>query len=407
MLFVPKATCFRRRIMTMYAIAGYFGTTRRLILYPYESPPMTRSNKKLAEGKMEDAMIKSITKRDVLKGAGALGFSGFAARVAAAPAAEAITPALIEAAKKEGKVTFYTAMDLQFAERLGKAFEAKYPGIAARVERSGAERVFTRIAQEYSSNIHSVDVVNTSDQAHCIIWRRNGWLAPYLPEEVVKHYDKRYYDPEGLNVVTRILISPIAYNTNLVKKEDAPKSFKDLLDPKWKGKLVKAHPAYSGTIMNSTFEVARDLGWDYFVKLAAQNVMQVQSATDTPKRISLGERAVMVDGAGYLVIRYKETGQPVEIVYPEEGTPLATGPSAVFKGAPNPNAARLFQNWMHSREAQQLIVDDARQYSAHSQTVEKPGIRKLPDIKLMKEDPEGILAEGEAVKKRYAEIFKV
>jgi len=103
--------------------------------------------------------------------------------------------------------------------------------------------------------------------------------------------------------------------------------------------LVKAHPAYSGTIMNATFQIARDLGWGYFEKLAAQNVMQVQSATDVPKRISLGERAVMVDGAGYLVIRYKEAGQPVEIVYPEEGTPLATSPSAVFKAAPNPNAA--------------------------------------------------------------------
>jgi len=352
-------------------------------------------------------MTKKLTKRDVLKGAGALGLSAFVVRVAAAPAAEAVTPALVEAAKKEGKISFYTAMDLQFAERLGKTFETKYPGIAARVERSGAERVFTRIAQEYSSNIHAVDVVNTSDQAHCIIWERNGWLAPYLPEEVVKYYDKRYYNSEGLHVTTRILISPIAYNTNLVKKEDAPKSFKDLLDPKWKNKLVKAHPAYSGTIMNSTFEVARDLGWDYFVKLAAQNVMQVQSATDTPKRISVGERAVMVDGAGYLVIRYKEAGQPVEIGYPEEGTPPATGPSAVFKGAPNPSAARLFQNWMHSREAQQILVDYARQYSPHSQTVEKPGIRKLADIKLMKEDPEGILAQSEAVKKRYAEIFKV
>src|SRR4029078_8629149 len=176
-------------------------------------------------------MTRKLTKRDVLKGAGALGLSAFAVRVAAAPAAEAVTPALVEAAKKEGKISFYTAMDLQFAERLGKAFEAKYPGIAARVERSGAERIFSRIAQEYSSNIHAVDVVNTSDQAHCIIWQRNGWLAPYLPEEGVKYYDKRYYDSDGLHVTTRILISPIAYNTNLVKKEDAPKSFKDLLDP--------------------------------------------------------------------------------------------------------------------------------------------------------------------------------
>ena len=129
--------------------------------------------------------------------------------------------------------------------------------------------------------------------------------------------------------------------------EDAPKSFADLLDPKWAGKMVKAHPAYSGTIMNATFQIARDLGWEYLEKLAKQRVMQVQSATDTPKKIALGERAIMVDGAGYLVIRDKEAGKPVEVVYPAEGTPLATGPSVVFKAAPNPNAARLFFNWMH------------------------------------------------------------
>src|SRR5712671_5703076 len=101
-------------------------------------------------------MIKRLSKRDVLKGAGALGLSAFAVRVAAAPAVETVTPALIEAAKKEGKVVCYTAMDLQFAEHLGKAFETKYPGIAVRVERSGAERVLQRIDQEYSSNIHTV-----------------------------------------------------------------------------------------------------------------------------------------------------------------------------------------------------------------------------------------------------------
>ena len=353
--------------------------------------------------------ITKFSRRDILKGSTALAAATvFAEPVrAAAPPAEAITPALIEAAKKEGKCSFYTAMDLQFAEKLGKEFEAKFPGIAVRVERSGAERVFTRIGQEYSSNVHAVDVVNTADQSHCIVWKRNGWLAAYLPEEVVKHYDKQYYDPDGLEVTTRILVSPIAYNTNLVKKEEAPKSFADLLDPKWKGKMVKAHPAYSGTIMNSTFQVARDLGWDYLEKLARQNVLQVQSATDTPKKIALGERAVMVDGAGYLVIRNKEAGQPVEIVYPTEGTPLATGPSAVFKAAPNPNAARLFFNWMHGREGQQILVDWARQYSPHKQTVEKPGVRKLADIKLMKEDPEGVEKGAEEIKKRYAQIFKV
>ena len=348
------------------------------------------------------------SRRDVLKASTALAAGCFAEPLrAAAPAPSAITPALVEAAKKEGKLAFYTAMDLPFAERLAKTFGETYPGITVRVERSGAERVFTRIGQEYGSNIHAVDVVNTSDQAHCIVWKRYGWLAPYLPEEVAKHFDPKYYDPDGMHVTTRVLISPIGYNTNLVKKEEAPKSFADLLNPRWAGKMVKAHPAYSGTIMNSTFQIARDMGWDYFEKLAQQRVMQVQSATDTPKKISLGERAVMVDGAGYLVIRNKEENQPVEIVYPEEGTPLATSPSAVFKAAPNPNAARLFQSWMHAREAQQILVDWARQYSPHQQTVEKPGVRKLSDIKLMKEDAEAVEKGSEEIKTRYAQIFKV
>src|SRR5688500_10812584 len=147
-------------------------------------------------------------RRDVIKGGTALAAATMFAEPirAQAPAAQAITPALIEAAKKEGKLAFYTAMDLAFAQRLGKAFEAKFPGIAVRVERSGAERIYQRIGQEYSTNIHAVDVVNTADAAHCIVWTRNGWLEPYLPEEVAKHYDKAYYDPNGLHIVTRILV---------------------------------------------------------------------------------------------------------------------------------------------------------------------------------------------------------
>jgi iron(III) transport system substrate-binding protein len=298
-------------------------------------------------------------------------------------------------------------MDLQLAERFGRTFEQKYPGIAVRVERSGAERVFQRIDQEYRSSIRAVDVVNTADQAHCIIWKRNGWLASYLPEEVAKNYEKRFYDPDALHVTTRVLVSPFGYNTRLVKAEEAPKSFADLLAPKWAGKMVKAHPAYSGTIMNATFQIARDLGWEYFEKLAKQRIMQVQSATDTPKKISLGERAIMIDGAGYLVIQAKEAGEPVDVIYPAEGTPLATSPSTVFKGAPNPNAARLFFSWLHGREGQQILVDFARQYSPHSQTVEKPGVRKLADIKLMREDPEGVEKMADEVKTRYGKIFGV
>src|SRR5476649_49940 len=215
-----------------------------------------------------------ISRRTVLKGTSALlAGAAFSTRVLAdAPPPQPVTAALIQAATKEGQVIYYTSTDLPVAEKIAKAFEVKYPGIAARVERTGAERVFQRIGQEYSSNIHAVDVVNSSDAAHFIVWKRDGILAPYMPEEVAKFYPPEHKDADGQFASFRVWLSIIAYNTSLVKAEDAPKSFADLLDPKWKGKIVKAHPGYSGNVMSATFEVARDIGWEYFEKLAKQKI---------------------------------------------------------------------------------------------------------------------------------------
>lgn len=344
----------------------------------------------------------------MLKAAGANAATVFAAPVCAQVAEPSeITSALVAVAKKEGKVAFYTSMDLPVAERVGRVFEAKFPGITVRVERSGAERLFQRIQQEYNSGIYAVDIVNTADAAHCIVWKRNGWLVPYLPEEVARNYPKEYYDADGFFVTTRVWLSSLGYNTTLVKPEEAPRSFADLLDPKWAGKMVKAHPSYSGTIMTATFQIVRKFGWGYLEKLAKQRVMQVQSSTDTPKKIALGERAVMADGNEYNLIQLKEQGQPVEIIYPTEGTPLITGPSALFKAAPNPNAARLFQNWLNSRESQQLLVDFARTHSVHALVQQKPGGKALKEIKTLKDDPLGVEKSADEIKARYAKIFGV
>src|SRR6266568_1405925 len=266
---------------------------------------------------------KKLSRRDVLIGSTALALGAAGTRVmAAAPPAVTITPELIAAAQKEGKLAWYTSVDLPVAEKIARAFEAKYPGVACRVERAGAERVFQRIGQEYGSRIYAVDVVNSSDGAHFVVWKREGWLAPYVPEDVARHYPPEHKDPDGFFATWRAWLSVIAYNTNLVKPEDAPKSFADLLEPKWKGKIVKAHPGYSGTILTATFQMSRDLGWDYFEKLAKQRVMQVQSASDPPKKLDLGERAVMADGNEYNLLQIKEKKGPVEIVYPVEGTPF-------------------------------------------------------------------------------------
>jgi iron(III) transport system substrate-binding protein len=352
---------------------------------------------------------RRISRREALRGTGAILMSAaFSTHVMAdAPPAEPISPALIEAAKKEGQVIYYTSTDLPVAEKLAKAFEAKYPGIAVRVERTGAERVFQRIGQEYASNIHAVDVVNSSDAAHFIVWKRDGILAPYVSEDVAKFYPAEHRDIDGQFASFRVWLSIIAYNTNLVKPEDAPKRFADLLDPKWKGKIVKAHPGYSGTIMTATYQMQRDLGWSYFEQLAKQNVMQVQSSADPPKKLDLGERAVMADGNEYNIFQMKESGRPVEPVYASEGSPLIIGPNGIFKGSPHPNAAKLFQSFSLSREAQQLIIDVGGLRSVHSQTAEKPGRTPLKDVKTMKDDAAAVEKEGEAIKARYTKLFRV
>ena len=350
-----------------------------------------------------------ISRRDALIGSSALVVgSALSTRVlAAAPPPSAITPELIAAAKKEGKVIWYTSIDLPLAQKIAKAFETKFPGVACQVERTGAERVFQRIGQEYASNIHAVDAVNSSDASQFIYWKQKGMLAAHVPEGVAKYYPADQKDPDGMFASFRLGLSIIAYNTSMVKDGEAPKSYADLLQPKWKGKIVKAHPGYSGTIMTATYELVHSLGWEFFEKLAKQNVLQVQSASVPPKKLALGERAVMADGNEYNIFQIIAKKGPVAPVYPTEGTPQIVGPTGMFAAAPHPNAAKLFCNYSFTRECQQMIIDVGGLRSMHAQAKDKPGHKPLKEIKLLPDNAAGVMKEGELIKAHYVKLFHV
>src|SRR5262245_38962883 len=122
---------------------------------------------------------------------------------AAAPEPTPLRPAMIQAARKEGTLAFYTAMAIPVAENLSKAFEAKYPGIKVRLKRSGAERVFQRIGKEEEIRIHEVDVVCSTDAGHFVRWRREGLLAPFLPEDAAKHLPPKQIGADGMYATRR------------------------------------------------------------------------------------------------------------------------------------------------------------------------------------------------------------
>jgi len=325
--------------------------------------------------------------------------------MAALPAvAQETTPAMVAAAEKEGKVVWYASVDVKVAEALAKVFREQYPKIQIDVERSGSERVFQRINQEYQANIKNVDVVNSSDASHFMFWKQQKWLAPHMPPDVQK-FPAQFKDPEGYYAVWRATLSVMGYNTNLVKDSEAPKSYADLLDPKWKGKLTKSHPSYSGTSLTGTFALTKVLGWDYLEKLSKQGVQQLQSTTATPKSIASGERAVMVDGNEYNMFIEIDAKSPVKIIYAQEGTPFVTSPTAIFAGAPHPNAARVLQNFLYTAKAQQLLVDQGGARSVHPDAKEPANRTPLKDIKLLPDDPAAMLPQIAEIKRKYTAIF--
>ena len=312
--------------------------------------------------------------------------------------------ARLEAAKKEGKVVWYTSLALTSAEKVAKLFEAAYPGIKVEVHRTGSERILQRVMQELQANIKIADVVHTSDAGHYVLLKDKKLLLKYTPAGV-DGFPAAFKDKDGYHYGLRATVNVIAYNSKIVPAAEAPRTWKDLLDPKWKGKLVTAHPGYSGVIATHVLALVQLHGWDYFKQLAQNKPMLVQSAVDPSGIVASGERPVAVDGGDYTFYQVKKKGNPVEIVFPKEGVPLVVSPSAITSFAPHPNAAKLFTDFIFSRELQQVLADSEGLYTGHPD-VKYPADRpKLSELKLLRVEPEELEKRNEEIKTRFVEFF--
>jgi len=310
----------------------------------------------------------------------------------------------LEAAKKEGKVVWYTSLALPSAEKVAKLFEAAYPGIKVEVHRTGSQRILQRVMQELQANIKNVDVVHTSDAGHFVLLKDKKLLAKYTPAGV-DGFPAGFKDKDGYYYGLRATVNAIAYNTKALSAAEAPKTWKDLLDPKWKGKLVTAHPGYSGVIATHVLALVHLHGWDYFKQLAQNKLMLVQSAVDPAGVVASGERLVAVNGGDYTFYQTKKKGNPVEIVYPKEGVPLVVSPSAITSFAPHPSAARLFTDFTFTRELQQVMADSEGLYTGHPEVKYPADKPKLSELKLLTAEPEELEKRYEEIRKRFVEFF--
>lgn len=311
---------------------------------------------------------------------------------------------VMELAKKEGKVVWYSSLELSVAQKVCDTYNKKNLGVTCELNRDGSERIFQKVMQEASANLWIADVVHTSDISHFLDFKAKGMIAKYTPAGS-ERFRPEFKDKDGFYVVLRGTPYVIAVNTQKVAKGEAPKRWKDLLDPKWKGKLVHAHPGYSGVVVTGMTGLVGALGWDYYAALAKNAPLVVQSAVDPPMKISGGEAWVGA-GAEYNFYRAAKKGNPIEIIFPEEGVPFVSSANAIMARAPHPNAARVFTDWLFSKEAQQLLVDDGL-YVPNEEVTYPKDKRPMREMKLLPASPEEIMKRNEEIKTKFRELFGV
>lgn len=324
-----------------------------------------------------------------------------AAAVVAFAASSAWAAGDLAAAKKEGKVVWYSSLSLPIAQELCNTFNQNKVGFECVLHRSGSGKLFTRWLQEAKSNIYEADVLHTSNPGHFVQLQKEGALIKYRPKGAEK-FPNEFKEAEGHWTVLRSFVYIPAYNKTKIKASDVPKSWLDLLDPKWAdGKLVNAHPSYSGAVSTGMAMLVKKFGWEFMDKLAAQKPRVVQSAVDTTTYLVRGE-ALLASGSGsYVNFNAKKKGEPIEMIVPKEGVPFISSPQAIFKKAPHPNAAKIFSDWLFSLEAQQILADRGL-YVGHSDVKYPAGLVPLSKLKLMTLDPE----EGSKMTKPIRDAFR-
>ena len=321
----------------------------------------------------------------------------------------ALTPALaadpvnLEAAKKEGRVVWYTSTPIEQAQAIAKMFEAD-TGIKVELFRSGGSAILRRFLQETSAGRFAVDVMTHSDPAAAAALTKKGLFVPFKPENFDKIPDAAK-DANGHYIAQRLNIMTIYMRTDLVKPEDRPKTWSDLLDTKYKGRLVMTDPSFTSLQLTVVGSISKERGWGFYEKLRANNIMIVPGNQQVSAAIKSGERHLAVGALDSYAAADRRSGHQITTVFPSEGTYVIPSPTAVIKGSPNPNAAKLFAQYMIGDKAQKLFPATGG-YSARIDIDPPAGSPPVKDIKLLNVDYDFLEKAGAGIKRRFNEIFQ-
>ena len=316
---------------------------------------------------------------------------------------------LHEAARKEGELTWYTVPQTsEVAEKMGRTFSTRYPGVKVNVVRTTAQVAFQRLNQDLKAGTPNCDVFTSTDLAHYVDLKGRNLLLKYLPAAVARQ-DKRVQnmDPDAYFHASSCFMMGLIYNTQKVQAAAAPKSWNDLLDAKWSGAALVAHPAYSGAAGAWCIEMRKLFGEGWFARLAAAKAHVSRSTIDAVTTVISGEASISA-GPMSLAARSASRGNPVATLAPKEGPVLILSPSAIMANTRRPNASRLFMEWLLGSEDTERISVEEFSVPLRANAKPAPGVLGLSDASpLLAPTPPQMVAQIPKVIELWRDAFGV
>jgi len=321
--------------------------------------------------------------------------------LAAASPSGAADPKIVEAAKKEGKLVAYVSMLTENATALLAEFKKKYPFIDTSLYRANTQKLLPKIQLEARAQQHQADVIS----ATFTIWNEltRGKLIMKYDSPERSRFPADLKDADGYWNILHLGVQGMAYNTTLVPPDIAPKSYEDLLHPRWRPKQI-AMDYRDSSWMAVMLEIMGEAeGIAFMKKLAAKDLYMRENKNLLTQLLAAGEFPVLANTYLETFAKIQKAGAPIEWVAGRNPIPASTHLLGIYAHARHPNAAKLFVDFLLSREGQSLTANVIGTYPANPD-VESELRKKTAGYRLHPVNPK-MMSRFDEINKQYMEIF--
>jgi iron(III) transport system substrate-binding protein len=307
------------------------------------------------------------------------------------------------AAKREGTVTWYTATPVAAAQHIVTEFQ-KQTGIKVEMLRASGQTLIRRFMQEAAAGRTYADVMTMSDMSAANAMTRRGLFVPFKPVAFDKVFAEAK-DRNGHYVAQRLTLVGMVARTDRVASADLPKTWTDLMHPKYKGRMVMADPSFASIQLMLVATLSQKLGWRFYEGLRKNDTLVVQGNEQVYDMIKRGERVIAAEASDPRIYTGGVMPPNMTAIFPETGSILVPTPTAVIKGSPHPNAAKLFAQFNLTREVQQKFTQEGR-HSPRKDIDPPTGLPRLDTMSFYRIDYDWVETNTRLVKAKLAEIFQ-